>query len=283
VGQTQVGPVGRTRWEASMTRSPSTRVALGVAVLASAPVLLACRPPAQAAAQVPSLTVLELGDSDQARVGEWVMAIGNPFGLSGSATVGVQLQPMSAPLARSLDLSEAQGALVADVVPGSPADATGMVPGDVILGLDGAPVGDPAALNRALAPMLPGRGVELRIWSGGAARTVSAVLEAFPDQRPGIRERAGAGGKLGLSLHPLTHRAAGQPRGRRRPAPRRHHRERGRAAGAEPRALPARPVGRAGTRRGAAAPAAGGVAPVHGGGDVSPWRSRHRSCTSSGP
>src|SRR5262245_42706026 len=36
------------------------------------------------------LTVLELGDSDQVEVGEWVMAIGNPFGLGGnSVTVGV--------------------------------------------------------------------------------------------------------------------------------------------------------------------------------------------------
>ena len=31
------------------------------------------------------LTVLELGDSDQTEVGEWVMAIGNPFGLGATA------------------------------------------------------------------------------------------------------------------------------------------------------------------------------------------------------
>ena len=37
-----------------------------------------------------NLTALELGDSDQTDVGEWVMAIGNPFGLGGnSVTVGV--------------------------------------------------------------------------------------------------------------------------------------------------------------------------------------------------
>jgi len=36
------------------------------------------------------LTVLNLGNSDQTEVGEWVMAVGNPFGLSGnSVTVGV--------------------------------------------------------------------------------------------------------------------------------------------------------------------------------------------------
>jgi serine protease Do len=36
-----------------------------------------------------TVTTLELGDSDQAEVGEWVMAIGNPFGLERSVTVGV--------------------------------------------------------------------------------------------------------------------------------------------------------------------------------------------------
>jgi serine protease Do len=37
-----------------------------------------------------ALTTLELGDSDQTDVGEWVMAVGNPFGLGGnSVTVGV--------------------------------------------------------------------------------------------------------------------------------------------------------------------------------------------------
>jgi serine protease Do len=35
------------------------------------------------------LTVIEMADSDQVEVGEWVMAIGNPFGLGNSVTVGV--------------------------------------------------------------------------------------------------------------------------------------------------------------------------------------------------
>ncbi|MGQ0742694.1 MAG: DegQ family serine endoprotease [Alphaproteobacteria bacterium] len=35
------------------------------------------------------LPAVRLGDSDRARVGEWVMAIGNPFGLGGSVTVGI--------------------------------------------------------------------------------------------------------------------------------------------------------------------------------------------------
>jgi len=36
-----------------------------------------------------ALTVLDLGDSDQVEVGEWVIAIGSPFGFGNSVTVGV--------------------------------------------------------------------------------------------------------------------------------------------------------------------------------------------------
>lgn len=35
------------------------------------------------------LTAVKFGDSDKMRVGDWVMAIGNPFGLGGTLTVGV--------------------------------------------------------------------------------------------------------------------------------------------------------------------------------------------------
>jgi serine protease Do len=35
------------------------------------------------------LPMVEFGDSDKARVGEWVIAIGNPFGLGGSVSLGI--------------------------------------------------------------------------------------------------------------------------------------------------------------------------------------------------
>ncbi|MEQ8327294.1 MAG: trypsin-like peptidase domain-containing protein, partial [Parvibaculum sp.] len=35
------------------------------------------------------LPYVELGDSDKARVGDWVIAIGNPFGLGGTVTAGI--------------------------------------------------------------------------------------------------------------------------------------------------------------------------------------------------
>ena len=36
-----------------------------------------------------NLPFLEFGDSDTAKVGNWVMAIGNPYGLGGTVTAGI--------------------------------------------------------------------------------------------------------------------------------------------------------------------------------------------------
>ncbi len=41
------------------------------------------------AANVNGHSALSLGDSQRLRAGEWVMAVGNPWGVSGAATVGV--------------------------------------------------------------------------------------------------------------------------------------------------------------------------------------------------
>src|SRR6202008_4344002 len=35
------------------------------------------------------LAYVEFGDSDKARIGDWVLAIGNPFGLGGTVTAGI--------------------------------------------------------------------------------------------------------------------------------------------------------------------------------------------------
>jgi serine protease Do len=35
------------------------------------------------------LPYVAFGDSDKARVGDWVVAIGNPFGLGGTVTAGI--------------------------------------------------------------------------------------------------------------------------------------------------------------------------------------------------
>lgn len=65
--------------------------------------------------------------------------------------LGMQLQPLTPGLARRLGLpSHAQGVVVANVKPGSPADRAGLEDGDVIVEADRKPVGSPSDVRKAL-------------------------------------------------------------------------------------------------------------------------------------
>ncbi len=48
------------------------------------------------------LKSVKFGDSDQMRVGDWVIAVGNPFGLGGSVTAGIVSAPPSRHRSRPL-------------------------------------------------------------------------------------------------------------------------------------------------------------------------------------
>ena len=89
------------------------------------------------------LPTLTLGDSDTLRVGEWVLAIGNPFGLSHSVTAGI----VSA-RGRS-DVGLREGGLIADFIQTDAAINPGNS-GGPLLNLDGQVVGlNTAILSRS--------------------------------------------------------------------------------------------------------------------------------------
>ena len=77
---------------------------------------------------------------------------------SGSVTrgwIGVEAQEITPELAESFGLPDNDGALIAGVVRGSPADAAGIRPGDVLLTVGGKPVTDPQVMLDLIAALKP--------------------------------------------------------------------------------------------------------------------------------
>jgi Do/DeqQ family serine protease len=213
------------------------------------------------------IRVATLGDSDTLRVGEWAIAIGNPFGLDQTVTVGVvsatgrsevgiatyenfiqtdasinpgnsggplvnlrgevigintaivatgqgigfaipanmvkrvtsqlidrgkvtrgwigvSLQPLTTELAQALGLDNTRGAIVARVYPGSPAEAAGLQPNDVIVKFSGTAVEDYHHLQRLSSDAEPGTTVPLDIVRKRDRKTVTLKITESPDSTP---------------------------------------------------------------------------------------------------
>jgi serine protease Do len=240
------------------------------------------------------LPYVEWGDSDSIEVGDWVMAVGNPFGLGGTVTVGiisgrardidagpydnflqtdasinrgnsggplfgmdgrvvgvntaifsptggnigigfavpaamaepvitelretgtvrrgwlgVSIQPLTEEIAEALGLDEKRGALVVEVLEGTPAAEAGLESGDVILSFDGKEVASPEELSRTVAETEVGDTVEIGILRGGERRTVNAKIALLeePEQMaeaPGVPPEETDTGELGLKLAELS-------------------------------------------------------------------------------
>lgn len=234
-----------------------------VVVGAFAPADLAlCRIDAPKSELVPA----PLGDSDEIRIGEWVIAIGNPFGLDHTVTagiisakgrkditpgdrptysnfiqtdasinpgnsggplinmrgevigintaiiasgqgisfaipvnmakkllpqlykgkversyLGVMIQPVTPEIAKSLGLKKAKGALVAQVLEGSPASKAGLEAGDVVLKFDHKKITHSSDLQWLAATTPAGQKVRLEVWRAGKIKKIDVILEPHPD------------------------------------------------------------------------------------------------------
>jgi serine protease Do len=102
--------------------------------------------------------------------------------------LGVNTQNVTPALAESLGLQTRTGALVADVVPNSPAARAGVKPGDVITGVDGKPVEDSHRLSFTIGAIEPGTTLNLDVLRDGKTRQVKATTAERPNN-PRSRER----------------------------------------------------------------------------------------------
>jgi serine protease Do len=81
--------------------------------------------------------------------------------------LGVSIQEVTPELAKSFDLKEKKGALVSQVVSGSPAEKAGIEQGDIILEFDGKEVSDSKDLPRIVASTPVGKAVTLKVSRNG--------------------------------------------------------------------------------------------------------------------
>ncbi len=238
------------------------------------------------------LPYVTFGDSDTARAGDWVLAIGNPFGLGGSVTsgiisargrdiqsgpyddylqidapinrgnsggplfdltgqvigvntaiysptggnvgigfavpaaqakpvieqlmakghvergwLGVQIQTVTDDLAKSLGLPRAEGALVGEVTPDSPAARAGIRVGDVILSFNKQQISELKDLPRLVADTDPGAKTPLSVWRDGKRKDLHAIIERTPGAKvtlAGSTHEASNQARLGLAVAPIT-------------------------------------------------------------------------------
>lgn len=125
--------------------------------------------------------------------------------------LGVAIQDVTRELAESFGLSKPQGALVASVEKGAPADKGGIEVGDVILKFDGKPVAQSSDLPRMVGAIKPGTRVTVQVWHKGSTRDLSMTVGEMPNdkgaapaKRAGKGGEAGAANRLGLVLSELS-------------------------------------------------------------------------------
>ncbi|MGE0286406.1 MAG: Do family serine endopeptidase [Bradyrhizobium sp.] len=127
--------------------------------------------------------------------------------------IGVQIQPVTDDIADSLGMKKAEGALVAEPQANGPAAKAGIQSGDVITGVNGAPVKDAKELARTIGGMAPGNAVKLNVLHKGQEKVINLTLGQLPntleakaafDKDSGKSSRGADVPKLGMTVAPAN-------------------------------------------------------------------------------
>ena len=92
--------------------------------------------------------------------------------------LGIRSQPVELDSAAqtSLKREQASGLLIVGLEKGSPAQAGGLLVGDILVGLNGHPVSDPDELFAALSGEVVGKPAPVEILRGGEPKTISVTI-----------------------------------------------------------------------------------------------------------
>ncbi|MDZ5633054.1 Do family serine endopeptidase [Janthinobacterium sp. GMG1] len=94
--------------------------------------------------------------------------------------IGVETQDITPELAQSFGLQRTSGAIIAGVVRNGPADKAGIVPGDILLTVEGKPVGDTTEMLNLIAQLPPGGKAKMTV----LRKNREAALDVMVGKRP---------------------------------------------------------------------------------------------------
>jgi serine protease Do len=119
-------------------------------------------------------------------------------------SLGVEVQDVDSGLAGAFGLPRAAGALVISVEPGTPAAASGLKPGDVIVKFGDRTIDRSAELVEHDPGLQPGTKVTLKLIRNRRPMTVIVSVGAS-EENAGARQNEGSVvDRLGLAMHPLN-------------------------------------------------------------------------------
>src|SRR5579883_2530969 len=93
-------------------------------------------------------------------------------------SLGVEAQDLTPRVAAALGIHASQGALITEVIPGSPAASAGLQPGDLVVSVDGKPVSDAQDLRNAQGLKPLGSTLQLGVERGNRHLEIDARLTA---------------------------------------------------------------------------------------------------------
>ncbi len=106
--------------------------------------------------------------------------------------MGVNIQDVDPALAKEFNFKDNDGALVADVTAGSPAEKAGLKAGDIITKFNGKPVRDSRHLKLQVAQISPNTKVPVEVLRDGSTKTLTVQLKEFPRNELAAGSRRGS-------------------------------------------------------------------------------------------